>query len=363
MTRAISIGHQTVGDGHPCFVTYEAGPTHNGLESALRLVNEAARAKAQAIKFQIFDPDDLVADKKQLFKYSILKSKETGEIEEVSEPLYDILRRRYLTHDEWRLVKAKADELKLAFFATICSESDLRLVEELKCQSVKIASADVNYYPLLRLAAKSGMCVQLDTGNAEINEIKAAVKVLEEEGCDSIIIHQCPSGYPARLPSICLNMISSLRNLFPKYPIAYSDHTPEADIDIAAVSLGANLIEKTITIDRTTPSVEHIFSLEPDDMTSFINRIRDVETALGTFDRKLTSEQKETRKMIRRSPYLLQPAKAGDTASSLKVQFSRPGLGLTPPEFEELLLKDIPLRVNLNAKTMLTSEHFVEIQK
>ena len=242
--RSVEFGSASVGDGSPCFIVFEAGPTHNGVESALRLVEEASAAGAQAIKFQIFNADDLVADKNQLFSYSILKDKNTGELEDISEPLYDILKRRQLSKAEWVRVKNHSDKYGLAFFATVGFESDLDLLRQLKCDSVKIASADVNHFPLLRLVARSGMSVQLDTGNADIDEITQAVNVLESEGCTDIIIHQCPSGYPAHLQSICLRMITTLRSVFPNYPIAYSDHTPEADMDIAAVALGANLIEK-----------------------------------------------------------------------------------------------------------------------
>jgi N,N'-diacetyllegionaminate synthase len=358
MKRSLQVGSQFIGDGHPCFITYEAGPTHDGLQKALALVDAAAEAGAQAIKFQIFYADQLVADKQQLFSYSILKSRETGEAEEVSEPLYEILKRRQLTTEEWKTVKARADHHKLAFFATIGFESDLELLQELRCDSVKIASADVNHYPLLRLAARSGMCVQLDTGSAEMKEITEAVAILEHEGCSSIIIHQCPSGYPARLPSICLNMITTLRNTFPHYPIAYSDHTPEADMDIAAVALGANLVEKTITLDRCTPSVEHIFSLEPHEMKSFIRRLRDVETALGQSDRKLTEEQLISRRAIRRSPYLIESADVSTPIQELSVQFRRPGFGLDPAEWEKLCQTKATLQVDAPAGLMLERVHF-----
>lgn len=356
--RSVVFGSASVGDDSPCFIVFEAGPTHNGVETAIKLVDEAASAGAQAIKFQIFNADDLVADKQQLFSYSILKDKNTGELEEVSEPLYDILSRRQLTKDEWVRVKSHADSYGLAFFATIGFESDLDLLCQLKCDSVKIASADVNHFPLLRLAARSGMSVQIDTGNADIDEIKQAVNVLESEGCKDIIIHQCPSGYPARLQSICLRMIPTLRSVFPDYPIAYSDHTPEADMDIAAVALGANLIEKTITLDRCTRSVEHVFSLEPPDMKSFIGRVRDVEIAMGDDIRVLTSDQKDSRRLLRRSPYLLQNAKAGTPISELRVQFSRPGIGIAPPVWEQLISRGVSLNVDLNVDELLLAEHF-----
>lgn len=355
--RSLEIAGRALGDGHPCFITYEAGPTHDGVESALRLVQEASNAGADAVKFQIFDADRLVADKKQLFTYSILKDRSTGELEEISEPLHTILKRRSLEPDQWKKVKAHADSCGLAFFATIGFEEDLSLLQDLGCHSVKIASSDVDHGPLLRLAARSGLNVQLDTGNAEIPEIANAVKILESEGCDSIIIHQCPSGYPARLPSICLRMISTLRDHFPSYPIAYSDHTPEADMDIAALALGANLVEKTITLDRTTPSVEHVFSLEPPEMKNFIRRLRDVEIALGTSDRRLSEQQKQKRVFLRRSPYAKCSAAPGTSIVDVPVEFRRPGTGLTAFQWEEACASGVTLLKSIDFNEQFREDH------
>ena len=355
--RTLQIAGRSLGDHAPCFITFEAGPTHDGVETAIRLVREAAYSGADAVKFQIFDADKLVQDKKQHFQYSVLVDKDTNETKEISEPLYDILKRRQLTHAEWKKVKSEADSLGIAFFATVGFEEDLCLLQDIGCHSVKIASADVNHFPLLRLAARSGMNVQIDTGNAELDEIVQAVSFLESQGCNSIIIHQCPSGYPARIPSICLNMIKSLKKVFPRYPIAYSDHTPDADMDIAAVALGANLIEKTITFDRCTPSVEHIFSLEPADMRSFIKRIRDVELALGSPSRTLTVEQKHKRALLRRGSYLVRDVSAGDLVQLDDITFRRPCRGLAPDVLDSYVAQGCIYSQNLVSGTELFPEH------
>ena len=299
----VRFGNRQVGDGQPCFITYEAGPTHSGLDSAKRLASLAAEAKADAIKFQVLDPDRLVSDRKQLFTYEVLADRDSGARETVSEPLYDILCRRALNKDEWRTLKRHCDGLGLAFFATVGFEDEIELLEELNCDSIKIASADVNHTPLLRRAAKSGMCLQLDTGNATIGEIEAAVDLIRGEGNENIIIHHCPSGYPARLESINLNVIPTLKRMFP-YPVAYSDHTPGWDMDLAAVALGANLVEKTISEDRATRSVEHIMSIEPAEMTQFIAVIRDLEIAMGSPRRMMSPAEVEKRNANRRSVHL-----------------------------------------------------------
>lgn len=333
--RQVTFGSKKVGDGNPCFITYEAGPTHEGLKSAKQLVTLAAEAGADAVKFQIFDPDWLVADKKQLFSYEVLINKETGQTEIVEEPLYDILLRRSMSNEEWKELKQYSDSLNLAFFATIGFEEDMKLLEELKCDSVKIASADVNHWPLIRLAAKSGMCLQLDTGNATIGEIEEAVDLIQKTGNERIIIHQCPSGYPARLSSINLRIIETLRQMFP-YPVAYSDHSPGADMDIAALAMGANLVEKTITTNRCTRSVEHIFSLEPQEMRQFIKRLRDVETSMGMERRVLKTAEIAKRELVRRSVFLTKDALEGTNLKDLEIEYRRPGDGIAPNEWEQM---------------------------
>ncbi len=346
----VSFGNRKIGDGEPCFITFEAGPTHDGKACAQRLISHAAQAGADAIKFQIIDPDRLVADRTQLFTYDILVDRETGKTETVSEPLYDIFCRRALSPAEWKEVKAHSDALGLAFFATVGFDSEIQLLEELNCDSIKIASADVNHWPFIRKAARTGMCVQLDTGSATLGEIEAAVDIIQQEGNDNVIIHNCPSGYPARLDSINLNLLRTLKTLFP-FPVAFSDHTPGWEMDIAAVALGANLVEKTITEDKTTPRVEHIFSLEPHETQEFIQKIRDLETAMGAARRILHPEEIKKRTALRRSAFLTGDMKKGQVLRDAVIDFRRPGYGLAPNEYEQL--QDAIFRNDLPGGSML----------
>ena len=327
----VGFGPRRVGDGNPCFITFEAGPTHNGLESAMELATLAAQAKADAIKFQMVDPERLVSDRNQTISFQILVDKKTNKTRTVEESLYEILCRRALTKDQWRKLKKHCDRLGLAFFATVGFEDEIELLEELGCDSIKIASADVNHIPLIRRAAQSGMCLQLDTGNATIGEIEATVDVIRAEGNENIIIHHCPSGYPAHLDGINLRCITTLKQMFP-YPVAYSDHTPGWEMDLAAVALGANLVEKTITKDRTTPTIEHMMSIEPDDMAAFIKMIRDLETALGRTRRVMSAVEKERRAANRRSIHLVRDVKAGKKLEFIDFEYRRPGFGIPPSE-------------------------------
>lgn len=347
---SITLGTRRVGQGEPCFITFEAGPTHDGLASALELVRQAGVAGADAVKFQIIDADRLVADRQQLFSYEVLVDRASGRRETVQEPLYDILKRRELKLEEWHQVKAAADAAGLAFFATVSFFEDLEFLMEVGAHSVKIASSDINHLPLIRAAARTGMNVQLDTGNATLGEVEAAVDTIVAEGNDSIIIHQCPSGYPARLPSIQLRMIQTLHQMFP-FPIAFSDHTPGWEMDIAAVALGADLLEKTITLDRCTRSVEHIFSLEGTEQTAFIAAIRDLETALGEPRRSFSPEERHKRLATRRSVFLGRGKRAGENITVEDLDYRRPGYGIPPTDTDRIV--GLTAAVDLEAGAML----------
>ncbi|MCG8637450.1 MAG: N-acetylneuraminate synthase family protein [Desulfobacterales bacterium] len=332
----ISIDKKKIGKGHPVFIVFEAGPTHDGLESAKGLAKLAAEAGADAVKFQVLDPERLVPDPSQQFSYSILVDKITGEQKEVSEPLLDILRRRYLTKDEWRELKAYCDALGITFFSTATFVDEVDFLKDLGCDTIKVCSGDVNHLSFIRYCAETGMVIQLDTGNATIGEIERAVDEVLATGNDRIIIHNCPSGYPARLESINLNLIPTLSHMF-GCPVAFSDHTPGWDMDIAAIALGANMVEKTITLDRTTPSVEHLFSIEPEDMKRFVGSVRDLEVALGRNRKIISPEERKGGVGARRSIVLARDVREGELITAENIDFVRPGTGM-PPDMADTLM-------------------------
>ncbi|WP_332634567.1 N-acetylneuraminate synthase family protein [Halalkalibacter flavus] len=311
----------------PIFIVLEAGPTHTGLDSAKKLVDVAVESGANAIKFQYMNVDRLMADKKVPFSYRVITEK--NEIEEVTEPLYDILKRREMPKGDWKKLKKYCDGKGIVFFSTAMFEEDVDfLVDELEITSIKLASADINHLGLIEYMANKQINIQVDTGSADIWEIERAISLIEAQGNKNIIIHLCPTGYPARLESIHLNMISTLKQLFPDYPIAFSDHNPGWEMDIAAVALGSTLVEKTITLDRKTKSCEHMFSLEPDEVKRFVKSIREVEVALGEQRRVFPFEEKEKRKSARRSVYLNIDIQEGEIINEKHVDFRRPGFGI-----------------------------------
>ena len=336
----MKLGKKIIGDGCPVYIVFEAGPTHEGLDSAKKLVDFAAAAGADAVKFQILDPDRLVPDRKQLFSYEVLLDKETGAREQKTEPLYDILMRRYWNFDQWRELKHYCDGLGIEFFSTVTFKNEVDFLVDIGVKTLKICSGDVNHLPFIRYCADTGLMIQLDTGNATIGEVERAYDEILGTGNNQIIIHNCPSGYPARLESINLNIIPTLKQMF-GCPVAFSDHTPGWEMDIAAVALGANMVEKTITLDRTTSSIEHLFSIEPIEMKKFVRSVRELETALGNNRRILGDIERKKGDGARRSIVLKRSVKKGQVLDGDVLGYARPGNGITPDMADILVGKKV----------------------
>jgi sialic acid synthase SpsE len=314
------------------YVVLEAGPTHTGLESALALCDAAAAAGADAVKFQLVQPDRLVRDRSRTFTYERLTP--GGAMEQVTESYYQLVLRRYLTFDQWRQVKARCDERGIEYFGTATYTDVLEFLVDIGCRQVKVASGDVDNLMWLRQVAETGLRVHFDTGNATLGEVEAAVEAIEATGNHDMVIHHVPGGYPARLEGVDLRMVPTLKAF--GHAVGFSDHSPGWDMDIAAIALGADVVEKTITLDRTQMGPEHAFSLEPEDARRFVRAVRDVGEAMGGPWRRVTVEQREARRAARRSPVALTGALPGATLGELDVEWARPQSGLTPGEWEAM---------------------------
>ncbi len=340
------IAGKIIGDGQPAYIVLEAGPTHTGLESAKKLVDISAGTGVDAIKFQMLDVERLMGEKDVIFSYKVLSDKVKNIADTVGEPLYDILKRRVLTKDEWKALKLHCDKKKITFISTAVFPEEVDfLVDELETPSIKIASGDINHLPIIRHVARKGVNIQMDTGSSDLWEIERAIGAIESEGNKNILIHLCPTGYPARLESTHLRMITTLKTMFSEYAVAFSDHTPGWEMDIAAVALGANLVEKTITTDRTIRSCEHMFSLEPHEVRRFVSSIRELEIALGTFRRTIPDEAKKGRLKVRRSIFLTKEMDAGNVLRIENIDFRRPGYGIGPDEINYVIGKRLKRKV------------------
>ncbi|WP_174406770.1 N-acetylneuraminate synthase family protein [Desulfovibrio subterraneus] len=341
----VSFGSMMVGDGNPVCIVFEAGPTHNGLESALKLVDVAADAGADAVKFQVVDAEKLVSDPAITFSYQWLADKATGRVETATESLLEIIKRRELTFPEWETVIGHCRKRGIEFFSTATTEEEVHFLAAMGVGSVKICSGDLTFHHLLRVAAQYPWTVQIDTGSSTIGEVENAILVLEEANCKNIIINHCPSGYPAHPERINLRVLTTLKQMF-SYPVAFSDHTTGDVMDVAAVSLGAHMIEKTITLDRNTRSPEHIMSLEPHEAKDFVKTIRSVELALGSTRRLLGEPEQVSRVRGRRSLFAGCALQKGDILVQSMLTYARPGDGI-PAHLDHLVLgrklvRDVP---------------------
>lgn len=355
MNNSLMFGSRPVGDGYPVCIVFEAGATHNGLDSALKLVDMAVASHADAIKFQIVDAARLIPDASITFEYEVLTSKETGRTEMVSESLQTIIKRRELSHKEWSTLISYCKERDILFFATATHVDEMDFLAQNGADCIKIASADITFHYLLRQAARYPWIVQIDTGSATLGEVEQAVDILEAAGCRSIIINHCPSGYPARLDSINLRAIQTLRTMF-SYPVAFSDHTPGHVMDIAALALGANMLEKTITLDRTTRSPEHIMSLEPHEGAGFVRAIREMEQALGSARRIVPAEMRKKSLNGRRSIVAAHDLAEGTTLRQEDIAYTRPGTGI-PAQCDVQILGRVLCRA-VPAGQQLAWRHF-----
>lgn len=306
------------------FITFEAGATHSGIESAKRLIDIAKNSKADAIKFQMFRNTNFIMKKNMKFKFKILKK--NGRLSTKSENLRTIFKRRSLSDHEWLELKEYADKKKVLFFVTIGDISDIEMVKKLKCKSIKIASSEIDFLNLIEAAAKLKINIQLDTGGASFSEIKKAISIVEKYH-RNIIIHYCPPGYPTDIKNINFRNIEKIKSL--GYPVGYSDHLPGDIANFVAVFKNVSLIEKTITLNKYTPHVEHCFSLTKSEAKEFVSNIRKIEL-LNTNN----SHQKFfSNKKYRRGVYLKETYNQNKLISLDNVIFAKPNRGLSAKDF------------------------------
>lgn len=305
-------------------IAFEVGATIQGLDDALRLVEAARRAGADAYKVQILDPETLVGN-----DVPVTYGTPEGP---VTESMLAILRRRVLTDHEWVEVSRTAQLAGLGFIATVDGERTLRLALDLGATHLKVCSGDVNHLAWVRAVAATRRPVMLDTGHASLDEILEAVEAAQGAGAAEVLVCHCPSGYPAGLGSINLRMIPTLQRLFGACRIGFSDHSPGRDMSLAAIALGVDYVEKTLTLDYRIRSPEHVMSVEPDEARAFVAAVRDLERALGEPARRVTPEERLARASARRSAYTTSALAAGALLGPATVAWRRPGGGIEPHE-------------------------------
>lgn len=327
--RSVTLGARTVGEGHPCLVIAEAGSNHNGsFEQALQLVDVAADAGADAVKFQVFDASRLYS--KGAGKSDYLK---------LDESIYDVIAHAQLPLDWLPGLVAHCRERGVMFIVSVFDEGNADLVDEY-VDVFKIASYEMTHTPLLQHTARKGKPVILSTGTAEMAEVAQAVGEFRATGNNALVLLQCTAAYPAPFESLNLRAMQAMRGAF-DVPVGFSDHSRDPiSAPLAAAALGASVIEKHFTLSNDLPGPDHRFALEPPELREMIRRIREVEQALGTGEKRAHPAEHELRQFARRSIFSIREIKQGERFSPDNIAVLRCGnlsAGLEPRAWHAVL--------------------------
>jgi N-acetylneuraminate synthase len=326
----VQIANKLIGPQQPVFVIAEAGVNHNGdLKLACDLIDLAVDAGADAVKFQTFRADLLATPEAPKAEYQ-LQTTASGESQ------LEMLRGLELSSDAHRELQSYCHERGIIFLSTPFDEDSVDFLDSLGVPAFKISSGDLTNSPLLEYIAGKGKPVILSTGMSEISELIEAISVLNLAGCENPILLHCVSNYPADPAEVNLRAMQTMRAAF-DLPVGFSDHTEGIDVSLAAVALGACVIEKHFTLDRTLPGPDHRASLEPRELRQLIQSIRRIESALGNGRKVPTASEVETAKVARRSLFASVDIPAGATLKREMVMMRRPGTGLSPALLSTLI--------------------------
>ncbi|HEV8245018.1 MAG TPA: N-acetylneuraminate synthase family protein, partial [Polyangiaceae bacterium] len=329
MKQSFEIFGKRVGAGARCFVIAEAGSNHNGSrELALRLIDTAADAGADAVKFQTFEA-------KRLYPRSAGKSDYLHD----ETPIFDIIKAMEMPIEWLPALRDHAHERGLAFISSPFHEEAVELLNPF-VDAFKIASYEITHEPLLRAVAARKKPVILSTGAATIAETEAAVSALKNAGCDELIVLQCTASYPTPPEAANVRALVTLRDAL-GVPTGLSDHTRDPCVaPMVAAALGAAAVEKHFTLSNRLPGPDHAFAVEPSELALLVRRVRDVETVGGSGLKDVQTVEEELRSFARRSIFTTRPVLRGERFTRDNVDVLRQGKldgGLPPSELERVL--------------------------
>lgn len=330
--NTISIGNISIGSDQPPLIIAEMSGNHNhSLERALAIVDAVADSGAQAIKLQTYTPDTMTLDVDQKeFRISSSESIWKGKT------LYQLYKEAY-TPWEWHIpIFEHAQKRGLLVFSTPFDESSVDFLETLNVPCYKIASYENTDLPLLRKVAATGKPMFISTGMATVGELDEAVRTVREAGCEDVILLKCVSAYPASPETANLLTIPHIAQLF-NAQIGLSDHTIGIGVAIAAVALGATVIEKHFTLSRADGGVDALFSLEPSELSTLVQESHRAKQALGRIWYGPASQTEARERNSRRSLYIVRDMRHGEHLECSDIRAIRPGLGL-PPKWQTLVL-------------------------
>lgn len=323
----IKIGNYIIGDQYPCFIIAEAGSNHNGdIKQAKKLVDIAVEAGANAVKFQTFTGDKLFSK---------------------SHPANNIVK-KYEFKLEWhKEIKDYCDKKNIMFMTTPFQKDAVDLLENLGTEAYKIASGDMDYYSLLDYISNTGKPIILATGMAYMDEVKEAVNRIKQGNTKEIAVLHCISNYPPKDEDINLKVIETMKNEF-DFPIGFSDHSMGITIPIAAVAMGAKIIEKHFTISRKLEGMDHFYALEPNELKQMVDEIRRVENAMGTGEKVPVENEVAERHYARRGIVVACDLKNGAEIEEKDLDYVRPVNGIESKYYRRLIGKKLNKDIDEN---------------
>lgn len=310
----------------------EAGVNHNGDEELARqLVDVAAQAGADVVKFQTFSADRLVTATAAKADY---QRRSTS----AAESQHAMLKRLELSREMHVELMERSRARGIEFLSTAFDLDSLGMLHDLGIRLFKVPSGELTNLPYLRQIGRYGGRVILSTGMASLGEIEAAIGILEQAGTPraQVTVLHCTTEYPTAMPDVNLRAMVSLREAF-QVAVGYSDHTPGIEVAIGAVALGATVIEKHFTTDRTLPGPDHQASLDPSELLLMVRSIRNIESALGDGVKRLTPGEAANRTVARKSIVAARPITAGELFSERNLTLKRPGSGLSPMLWDDVI--------------------------
>ena len=316
----------------------EAGVNHNGdLDKAKELINVAADAGVDMVKFQTFKADDLVTKDAKKAKYQI---KNTGEGKDSQ---YEMLKKLELSESDHTALIKYANSKGIEFFSTAFDVKGLEYLNSLGFSRFKVPSGEITNYPYLKKIASFGKPVILSTGMASLKEIDEALQVLTSEGLTNaeITVLHCNTEYPTPMEDVNLKAMNTISGEF-DVEVGYSDHTLGVEVPVAAVALGARVIEKHFTLDRNLPGPDHRASLEPNELKAMVDAIRNIEIAIqGSGIKEPSSSEKKNLSIARKSIHTKNELKKGSILKEEDLIPLRPGDAISPMEWENIIGKEL----------------------
>lgn len=313
------------------FVIAEAGVNHNGsMETAKRMIDAAADAGADAVKFQTFRADSLVRKDAQKAAYQQKNAADKQESQ------YEMLKKLELTETMHRELMEHCRARGIMFLSTPFDIESIRMLVDYGIDILKVPSGEVTNYPYLREIGRTGKPVILSTGMCWLEEVREAVRILQESGSGGITLLHCNTEYPTPMEDVNLRAMCTMREKL-HLPAGYSDHTKGIEVPVAAAALGAVVIEKHFTLDRGMEGPDHKASLEPEELKEMVRAVRNIEAALGDGIKKPSPSELKNRDVARKSIVAKREIRKGEVFTEENLTAKRPGSGISPVRWADVV--------------------------